>query len=132
MNDYRQHPTAIVDNFGADLDIGRGVDIGAYTTIFCRKKIRIGDFTRIAPHVTIADYDHDLKLPYYNIKNNAEGKPIDIGRDCWIGANAVILKGVTLGDGCVVGAGSVVTKSFPEGSIVVGNPAKLLRNRNGN
>lgn len=56
-------------------------------------------------------------------------KPIKIGANCWIGSNACIPGGVTLGDGCVVGAGAVVTKSFPDNSVIAGNPARLLYNR---
>jgi len=56
-------------------------------------------------------------------------KPVIIGDDCWIGANAVILPGVTLAKGCVVGAGAVVTKSFKEYSVVGGVPANLLKYR---
>lgn len=50
-----------------------------------------------------------------------------IGRNCFIGGRALILPGVEIGDGCVVGAGAVVTKSVPAGSIVAGNPAKVIR-----
>ena len=55
--------------------------------------------------------------------------PIVIEDDVWIGYGATILKGVTLGKGCVVGAGSIVTKSVPPHTIVVGNPARILRSR---
>lgn len=50
-----------------------------------------------------------------------------IGENCFIGGRSMILPGVEIGDGCVVGAGSVVTKSVPAGSVVAGNPAKVLR-----
>lgn len=50
-----------------------------------------------------------------------------IGKDCFIGGESIILPGVKIGDGCVVGAGSVVTKDVPSGSIVAGNPAKVIR-----
>jgi len=54
--------------------------------------------------------------------------PITIGEDVWIGANAIILKGVVLGDGCVVAAGAVVTRGhYPPGSIIAGNPAKVVK-----
>jgi acetyltransferase-like isoleucine patch superfamily enzyme len=55
---------------------------------------------------------------------------VEIEEDVWIGANCVILPGVTIGRGAVIGAGSVVTKSVPAYSIYVGNPAKLMRMRN--
>ncbi len=52
-----------------------------------------------------------------------------IGNDVWIGANVVILKGITIGNGAIVGAGSVVTKDLPSYSIAVGNPAKIIKYR---
>ncbi len=54
-------------------------------------------------------------------------EPIRIGKDCWIGANAVILPGVQLGDHVIVGAGSVVTKSFSSNCVVAGVPAKIIK-----
>lgn len=53
---------------------------------------------------------------------------IKIGDNCFIGARAIILPGVTLGNECVVAAGAVVTKSYPSGSVLGGNPAKLIGN----
>lgn len=50
-----------------------------------------------------------------------------IGENCFIGGNSLILPGVTIGDSCIVGAGSVVTRSVPPGSVVAGNPARVLR-----
>ncbi|MBE0376693.1 hypothetical protein PPRY_a2636 [Pseudoalteromonas prydzensis ACAM 620] len=55
--------------------------------------------------------------------------PITIGNDVWIGANVTILKGVTIASGAIVGAGSVVTKDIAENSIVVGNPARTVKQR---
>ncbi|MFP3338962.1 DapH/DapD/GlmU-related protein, partial [Micrococcus sp. SIMBA_131] len=59
--------------------------------------------------------------------SNIIGK-ITIGNNVFIGMNAIILHGVTIGDNCIIAAGSIVTKSFPENSIVGGNPAKLITN----
>ena len=70
--------------------------------------------------MSILDHDHTTR-------ELSAGKKITIGNNCSIGAQSFILKGVTLGNGCVVGAGSVVTKSFPAGSVIVGNPAKMIK-----
>lgn len=56
-----------------------------------------------------------------------DAKPINIGENVWIGANATVLSGVTIGKNSVIGAGSVVTKDIPENVVAVGNPCKVLR-----
>ena len=53
-----------------------------------------------------------------------------IGKNCWIGAGAIILPGITIGDNVVVGAGSIVTKDLPSGVVAVGNPCRILREVN--
>lgn len=86
--------------------------------------ITIGTGSCIAPGVGIITTNHDIK----NIEHSAEGKDIIIGKNCWIGMNAVILPGVILGDRTVVGAGAIVTKPFPEGNcVLVGNPARKIK-----
>ena len=52
---------------------------------------------------------------------------VKIGDDCWIGSGAVLLPGVHLGRGCVVGAGAVLTGTHEEGTVLVGNPARVVR-----
>ncbi len=86
--------------------------------------IEIGQGTKIAPNVGIITANHELDDPLVQ----APGYPVKVGRNCWIGMNAVILPGVTLGDHTVVGAGAVVTKSFPDGHCVIGgNPARVIK-----
>ena len=63
------------------------------------------------------------------IKNQGESrKGVEIGNNCWIGANSTILDGVKIGDNTVIAAGSVVTKSFPKGVVIGGLPAKIIKN----
>jgi len=56
-------------------------------------------------------------------------KSVLIDEDCWIGGNSIILPGVHIGKGSVIGAGSVVTKNIAEYSIAVGNPTRIIKNR---
>jgi len=82
--------------------------------------IEIGDRPIFGPGVKIISANHGKS----DLRNWTKDRPIRIGRDCWIGANAVILPGVHLGDRVIVGAGAVVTRDVPPGATVVGNPAR--------
>ena len=88
--------------------------------------IYIGDYVMLAPHVVIATAGHPI-LPLLREKALQFNKPVYIGRNVWIGANAVVLPGVTIGDNTVIGAGSVVTKDIPADVAAGGNPCRVLR-----
>jgi len=90
-------------------------------------KIYIGDNTIFAPGVKMISANHDKNDVN---KHDKTINPIKIGKNCWIGANAVVLPGVELGDNVVVAAGAVVTKSFSEGVIIAGVPAKIISENN--
>ena len=87
--------------------------------------IEIGEDTLFGPGVKIISANHDM-LDY---KKAVTEKPIKIGTECWIGANAVILPAVEIGDRVIVGAGSVVTQSFGDDVKIAGNPAKIIKNK---
>lgn len=99
--------------------------------ILAKEKIEIGVNTTLAYGVTVltgADPNgpkNKLSALYPPLK-----APVTIGNDCWIGANAIILPGVTIGDCCVVAAGSVVTKDVPSGVLVAGSPAVIKKHLN--
>lgn len=112
------------------LNIGDYTFIGRGTEIEVSQSVTIGKHCLIAPNVFITDHNHDTRrqgIPMF--EQRCLSAPVTIGHNVWIGANSVILPGVTLGDGAVVGAGSVVTKDVPPNTIVGGVPAKFLRER---
>ncbi|MBQ5968930.1 MAG: sugar O-acetyltransferase [Clostridia bacterium] len=88
--------------------------------------IYVGDHTMFAPNVTVATAAHPI-LPALREREYQYNMPVHIGKNCWIGAGAIILPGVTIGDNTVIGAGSVVTKDIPANVVAVGNPCRVLR-----
>lgn len=96
------------------------------SVIQCASTITIGDNCAIASNVLIQDTDFHPVLGEDG-KPKANSKPITIGNNVWICANATILKGVIIGDGAIIAAGAVVTKDVPPHSLVGGNPAKLIQ-----
>lgn len=126
----------VTRNSGAYIHIGNNVGISG-ATIYARAGITIGDNTAIGGNVKILDNDfHPIEFEERNKLledprgGNSElipAKPIMIGKNCFIGCNTIILKGTVLGDGCVVGAGAVVAGTFEPNSVIVGNPARVIR-----
>lgn len=113
--------------------IGKNVLIGAYSNLRTGgfpAPLTIGDDTKIAQLVTITCQGHNYESRWIHIvEQGTVATPIVIGKDVWIGANAVILPGRNIGDGAVVGAGSVVTKNIPAYEVWAGNPAKKIGER---
>ena len=116
----------------ATIKIGNNVGISG-ATIYARKSIEIGDYTLIGGNAKILDNDFhplDPQARADDDKESIQAKPIIIGKNCFIGCNAIILKGTILGDNCIVGAGAVVSGIFEANSIIAGNPAKVIRSLN--
>jgi acetyltransferase-like isoleucine patch superfamily enzyme len=113
------------------LRIGDGTFIGHGCSFSTARSITLGQHCLIAGGVSIYDYDghsyqaeeRRLHLPF-PAENCA---PVVVGDDVWVGAKAVILKGVNIGNGAIVAAGSVVTKDVPAGAVVAGNPARVIK-----
>jgi acetyltransferase-like isoleucine patch superfamily enzyme len=122
---WPMHHSSIISypkNVLAGVDTCPGYNPGCY--IHAVNKIMIGDYTQIAPNVGLMSGNHDL----HDLRKQISGKPLIIGKYCWIGMGVVILPEVELGDFTIVGAGSIVTKSFPNGyCVIAGNPAKIIK-----
>lgn len=118
-------------NFGGrHVHFGRCVYANFNLTLVDDTHIYVGDHTMIGPNVTIATGSHPL-FPEQRERGLQYNKPVRIGRNCWIGAGAVLVPGVTVGDDTVIGAGSVVTRDIPSGVVAVGNPCRVMRTIDG-
>ena len=109
---------------GKNLVIGKNVFINSGCKVQDQGGIEIGDGTLIGHNVVLATLNHALAPER---RGDLIPRPIRIGKNVWIGSNAVILPGVTSGDGAVIAAGAAVTKDVPENSVVGGVPARVLR-----
>lgn len=114
-------------NFGGlHVHFGKQVYANFNLTLVDDTHIYVGDYTMFGPNVIVATAGHPL-LPKLREEAYQFNMPVTIGRNCWIGAGAIILPGVTIGDNVVIGAGSVVTKDLPDNVIAVGNPCRVMR-----
>ena len=111
---------------GKHVHFGNNVYANFNLTLVDDTDIYVGDKVMFGPNVTVATAGHpiDPELRYQAMQFNM---PVHIGENVWIGANAVVLPGVTIGDNSVIGAGSVVTKDIPANVVAVGNPCRVLR-----
>lgn len=125
--------------------VGKNVTIGDYSYISgpytVVEETNIGKFSSIALGVKIGLSEHNYsyvsthpflyskKYKFLNEDKKKVSKITSIGNDVWIGAGAIIKKGINIGDGAVIGAGSIVTKDVEPYSIVCGNPAKIIKYR---
>lgn len=103
-------------------------NVGASGICLCAAtEVIIGEGTMLGADCVITDTDFHLPEPGWTWNNSFKetSKPVRIGRGCFIGTRAIILKGVTLGDGVVVAAGAVVTRDVPTGHLAFGNPVQI-------
>jgi acetyltransferase-like isoleucine patch superfamily enzyme len=93
--------------------------------------LTIGDDCMFGPYVMIHTANHELGDPTQPPTGHGwrDDGPLAIGRNSWVGMGACVLPGVTIGEGCVVGAGSVVADDLPPFTVAVGNPARVVRER---
>lgn len=111
---------------GRHVHFGKNVYANFNLTLVDDTHIYVGDYTLFGPNVTVATAGHPID-PELREKGYQYNASVTIGKNCWIGAGAVIVPGVTIGDNVVIGAGSVVTKDIPSNVVAVGNPCKILR-----
>ncbi|NER18911.1 acyltransferase [Spongiivirga citrea] len=123
--------TGVLRGVGEGLTIGNNVGINHHCFIGVRGEIVIGDNVIFGPRVTVLSENHNFNLTDVPIKEQGETRyKTVIEDDVWIGANVIIMPGVTIKSGSIVGSGAVVTKDTQKDSVVVGVPAKIVKKRN--
>ena len=122
--------TSRLDNPGDSIVIGNDTYIGPRVNLGAAAPVVIGSHCQIGANVSFIAENHSFESGSVIHEQGVTRNGIIIGNDCWIGNSVIILDGVKIGDGSVIGAGSVVTKEVVAGSVMVGNPARILRMRN--
>jgi acetyltransferase-like isoleucine patch superfamily enzyme len=118
-----------VNNMVGDVAIGENALLGLSNTVI--GPVSIGKNTILAQNIVLSGLNHGYADPDIPIKDQKETTAqIIVEEDCWIGANSVVVAGVTIGKHSIVAGGSVVTKNVPPYTIVGGNPAKVLKQFN--
>ena len=116
-------------SYGQNTYIGDHTYLNNLCTIIDNNEVRIGNYVMIGPKVQLYTAAHPLQAKE-RIQGWEIAKPIQIDDNVWIGGGAIILPGVTIGRNAVVGAGAVVTRSVPANTVVVGNPARVIKEIN--
>ena len=115
-----------INNAVGDVTIGDYTRIGIHCTVI--GPVCIGSHVNLAQGITVTALNHNFGDAARRIdEQGVSTKPVVIGDDVWIGANAVILPGVTIGSHCVIAAGAVVTKDVPDYTLAGGMPAKIIK-----
>ena len=115
-----------INNAVGDVIIGDHTRVGLHNSVI--GPVTIGNHVNLAQGITVTALNHNFTDHHLRIdEQGVSTTPVTIGHDIWIGANAVILPGVTIGDHSVVAAGAVVTKDVPPHTLVAGVPAKIIK-----
>lgn len=113
-------PTTVVR--GKNVKIGKNVVVMNNVLFMSAGGITIDDDVLVAANAQLISNNHDMHEHAI-----ITAKPIHLKHNCWVGAGATILPGVTVGENAVVGAAAVVTKDVPDNAVVVGNPARVIK-----
>jgi maltose O-acetyltransferase len=112
--------------FGKNIIIEDDVYINFGCIILDCAEVTIGSHTLIGPNVGLYPVNHSIDAEE-RINGGCIGKPINIGKNVWLGGDVKVLAGVSIGDNTIIGTGSIVTHDIPSNVIAVGNPCKVIR-----
>lgn len=113
-------------DYGYNIEIGENFFANHNCVILDGAKVTFGSNVFVGPNCCFATAGHPIDAEQRN-EGLEYAKPINIGNNVWIGADATVLAGVTIGDNTIIAAGSLVNKAIPSGVVAVGNPCKVLR-----
>ncbi|CAO3610667.1 unnamed protein product [Cunninghamella blakesleeana] len=113
-------------DYGFNIHLEKNVYMNFDCVLLDVCEIHIGENTLLGPGVQLYTATHPLD-PIERRSGLESGKPIQIGKDCWIGGKAIICPGIKIGNGVTVAAGAVVTKDVPDNVLVAGVPAKIIK-----
>ena len=123
----------ILEALKGSIEIGNHSTVNQFSVLRAYGDIKIGNGVRIGPNVQIMAMNHRFDNPdKYIYEQGLKGIGISIGNNVWIGSSVIIVDGTKVGNNCVIGAGTIVTTNIPDGSLVVGNPGKIIKNLNFN
>lgn len=108
----------LIKIYGMDISSKARISVGAKMDKTFPKGIHIDEDSYVASGAIIFSHDFSRNIHTHTY----------IGKKCFIGANAIIMPGITIGDEVIVGAGSVITKDIPSNTIVAGNPSRIIKN----
>lgn len=113
-------------DYGYNIYIGAGSFVNFDCVFIDLAPIRLGRNCLVGPKVQFLTARHPFDAAE-RASGLESGAAINVGNDCWFGGGAIVCPGITIGDNCIVGAGAVVTRDVPSGSVVAGNPARVIR-----
>lgn len=116
---------------GKNVYFGDGVYANFNLVLVDDAEIHVGNYVMMGPNVVICAATHPIS-PEIRKKTAQYNLPVRIEDNVWLGANCIILPGVTIGENSVIGAGSIVTKDIPANVVAVGSPCRVLREINEN
>jgi len=124
-NDFLVEQPVYFD-YGENIYIGKKFYSNHNLTILDGATVKFGDNCFVGPSCSFYTAIHPFD---YNLRNQGleKAEPITIGDNVWFGGGAIVLPGVSIGNNCIIGAGSVVTKNIPDGVVVAGNPARVIK-----